>query len=334
MKILEICNITGLSRRNIHFYIKEKLLSPKTKKENGYYDFSEEDCQRLLLIRRLRNAGLPIASIRSILNTPSVSGYYLGLYVNQLKKEIRHQEQILAGLEQITEQLPINPELADLFAASRAAGIPEPLSSETLSAYESGDHGVINQFLWMGFLPDGELTEYQQYLWNKLNRITNDPANQNYRKIRQYLSALPQEKTDAMLTHRHLHEKYIASLDESGCAAYIGSMKEGLREILTLRPVLDLWKKDYHCYFYPMSDIYDSDIQELVAEISPWFSSYLRNIHRICGELYRWLDTEEGRPLLNDIRSKLDGYLDLNHCHHCELEALYSCWYLKMYMDA
>ena len=41
MRMQEICKISGFTKRNIHYYIKEGLLSPASDVQNGYYDFSE-----------------------------------------------------------------------------------------------------------------------------------------------------------------------------------------------------------------------------------------------------------------------------------------------------
>lgn len=244
--------------------------------------------------------------------------------MNQLKKEISHQQQVVESMEHMLRALPVNPALRNIYEICKAAEIPEPLAPERPGTYESGDHRMVNHFLWMGFLPEGELTEYQQYLWNKLNYMTGDPVSQNYRKIKQFLSSLPQERLDLLFTHRHLHERQVAAFDEEGCNHYVETMKEALRAGISQDYWVEFWKENYELYFYPISDIYDSDIQELVAEISPWFSSYLRNIHKICGRLYGWLYTKEGAALREELCRRLEGYLDLEHCHHCELEALYS----------
>jgi DNA-binding transcriptional MerR regulator len=324
MKIQEVCNRTGLSKRNIHFYIKERLLAPGVNEENGYYNFDEEDCLRLSLVRELRNAGVSISMIRSIINTPAVAGYYLRLHLDQLKKEIGQKERVARSVEQILERLPLNPGLENVYAISKGAGIPEPLSTEKMAEYGEGDNNLVNQFLWTRFLPEENFTEYQQYLWSKINRITGDPENANYRKLKMFLSRLSQERVDELLTFKRRHENEVAAFDEAGCMDYVESMKQSLGEILACDELVEVWKKDYELYFYPVTEIYDSDVQELVAEISPWFMSYIGNIHRICARLYDWLHTEEGRPLLARLYGELDGCLDLEHCHHCELEALVS----------
>ena len=39
MKMRELCERTGMSKRNVHYYIKEGLLSPRQDQVNGYYDY-------------------------------------------------------------------------------------------------------------------------------------------------------------------------------------------------------------------------------------------------------------------------------------------------------
>ena len=108
MKLKDVCEKTGISKRNIHYYIKEQLLCPLQDTENGYYDFSEGDCNRLELIRLLRNAGFSIIQIRSILNKPSTSGYYLNLRLKQLKAEIEHANATIEALSYVQEHLPLH----------------------------------------------------------------------------------------------------------------------------------------------------------------------------------------------------------------------------------
>ena len=70
MRIQEVVKRTNLQKRTIYFYIKEQLITPASNQENGYHDFSEDDVSRLIMIRKLRDADLPLADIRSILSNP------------------------------------------------------------------------------------------------------------------------------------------------------------------------------------------------------------------------------------------------------------------------
>lgn len=67
MKIKEAAERLGISQRAIRFYEKQGLLSPSRQQHNGYREFGEEDIWRLQTIVALREAGMPIADIRTAL---------------------------------------------------------------------------------------------------------------------------------------------------------------------------------------------------------------------------------------------------------------------------
>ena len=54
MKMKEAEARTGLDRKNIRYYESEELLAPRRTEGNRYRDYSEDDIQRLLEIRFLR----------------------------------------------------------------------------------------------------------------------------------------------------------------------------------------------------------------------------------------------------------------------------------------
>ena len=64
MKMKEAEIRSGLDRKNIRYYESEELLAPRRTEGNRYRDYSEEDIERLLEIRFLRQLGIPIRDIR------------------------------------------------------------------------------------------------------------------------------------------------------------------------------------------------------------------------------------------------------------------------------
>ena len=64
MTIKEIEDRTGLPRANIRFYESQGLIAP-SRGENGYRDYSQEDCQTLLKIKLLRKLDCSLEDIRS-----------------------------------------------------------------------------------------------------------------------------------------------------------------------------------------------------------------------------------------------------------------------------
>jgi DNA-binding transcriptional MerR regulator len=69
LRMKDLCELTGLSRQAIHFYVQQGLLPPgiKTGRNMAYYDASHLD--RLQLIRRLQHERmLPLKAIKAVLD--------------------------------------------------------------------------------------------------------------------------------------------------------------------------------------------------------------------------------------------------------------------------
>ncbi len=64
MKISQVEEQVGITRRNIRFYEKEGLLSPGRNSENGYREYSESEVEELRKIKLLRKLDLPLEEIR------------------------------------------------------------------------------------------------------------------------------------------------------------------------------------------------------------------------------------------------------------------------------
>ncbi|MBD5508477.1 MAG: MerR family transcriptional regulator [Lachnospiraceae bacterium] len=66
MKINEVEQQVGVSKKNIRFYEQQGLLHPKRNSENGYREYDETDVLLLKKIKLLRKLSLPIEEIRKI----------------------------------------------------------------------------------------------------------------------------------------------------------------------------------------------------------------------------------------------------------------------------
>ena len=92
MTIKEIEQKTGLTRSNIRFYEKEKLVIPTRNEDNGYREYTEEDVKNLKRIAYLRTLGISIEDIRRISNKEAD-------LLDIIKKQTRILEQELSELE-------------------------------------------------------------------------------------------------------------------------------------------------------------------------------------------------------------------------------------------
>ena len=64
MKINQVEQLVGITKKNIRFYEEQGLLSPGRNRENGYRDYTEEDVKKLEQIKLFRKLGLPLEEIR------------------------------------------------------------------------------------------------------------------------------------------------------------------------------------------------------------------------------------------------------------------------------
>lgn len=321
MRIQTFSKKTGVSRRTIHFYIQKGLLRPKTDESNGYYDFSPQDGQRLILLRLLREAGFPLSAIRSLLENPAAAEYHLRMRLGRVRQERERLKQTEQGLLAVLEDLPVCPDFAGLYGrfTARFPGeeVPRP-------AY---DALLVNHFLWRVFWPEEGPTEYQRFLWDKINRLTRADflqggLHEDYTQVYGYLCSQEETKIDLLYAGRNQHYNYVASLSPQGVERYAGEMKQNIRALLENPAAVRQWKSDRRVLNLSLMRIYTSEIGRLGEEMCPFFCQYKQKSTRACGITYQWLHTPAGAGLLERLNRMLGDSMDLEHCNHAELESL------------
>lgn len=88
MTIKDVEKRTGLSRSNIRFYEKEKLIEPSRNESNGYRDYSENDVENIKKIAYLRTLGISIENIRNIISAKATLQEILERHSEVLKSQI------------------------------------------------------------------------------------------------------------------------------------------------------------------------------------------------------------------------------------------------------
>lgn len=97
MKINEVEQMVGVTKRNIRFYEKEGLLAPGRNLENGYRDYSDEDVETLKQVKLLRKLDLPLEEIRRIQRGTLTVQDAMGRHIIQLERQ-RTNLAAMAGL--------------------------------------------------------------------------------------------------------------------------------------------------------------------------------------------------------------------------------------------
>lgn len=67
MKINEVEELVGITKKNIRFYEEQGLLSPARNPSNSYRDYSKQDVEQLQRIRLLRKLDIPCETIKKVM---------------------------------------------------------------------------------------------------------------------------------------------------------------------------------------------------------------------------------------------------------------------------
>ncbi len=106
MKIKDVSQQTGLTKKTIRFYEAQGLLFPEKISQNGreYRTYSEENVQQLLNIATLRKARFSIDEIRRIQENPEDIPSIFQAYRDRLREEKQDLEHILSIADSIPDE--------------------------------------------------------------------------------------------------------------------------------------------------------------------------------------------------------------------------------------
>ncbi|MCM1569683.1 MAG: MerR family transcriptional regulator [Roseburia sp.] len=104
----EIAKLCGVTVRTVQYYDTRNILVPSELSEGGRRLYSDDDLQRMRIICFLREAGLPINSIETLLNDEhpeKVIGVLLEQQEKTLREELSEMQKKLNMIEDIQRRL-------------------------------------------------------------------------------------------------------------------------------------------------------------------------------------------------------------------------------------
>lgn len=128
MKIKDVSQQTGLTKKTIRFYEAQGLLDPAKTEQNGrsYRDYTQEDVDQLLQIATLRRARFSVDEIRRIQETPEETTEIFRTYRERLRAEKNDLEEILAVADTIEAEELTSAETLIARMEHVAAELPLP----------------------------------------------------------------------------------------------------------------------------------------------------------------------------------------------------------------
>lgn len=92
MKIYQVEELVGITKKNIRFYEEEGLLNPERDPLNGYRDYTLKDVQQLKKIKLLRKLSVPIEDIRLLLKGKRSFEESMEEQIKRLEKQQKNTE--------------------------------------------------------------------------------------------------------------------------------------------------------------------------------------------------------------------------------------------------
>ena len=317
MRIQEVVKRTNLQKRTIYFYIKEQLITPASNQENGYHDFSEDDVSRLIMIRKLRDAGLPLADIRSILSNPRTAPYYLHKQLHQLQTQLLTTEETIKSLDEFSTSLPVCHSFEQL--SEHLAGIEfKPDLSKYHAQYTSRDARLIARYLWQSFI-DAPMTEYRQFLWQKIMQTTLEHIDSDLKVMTQYLQALSPEQLDTANVNQYLRNQKIIALTPEDYPDFVEELKNSLTLFATDEMQIKKWRLLYRPLIRPTT-LFAFSTSPLLLEFHPDYQKYYNNIHACCMLFKDYLDSKEGEEFKTLLACAFQDSYDFEESSYGELE--------------
>lgn len=104
MKINEVENLVGITRRNIRFYETEGLLIPARNSQNGYREYGEAEVEALKRIKLLRKLGVPLDEIRRLQAENATVADGMRRHLISLEREQKNLEQSMVFCQRMKDQ--------------------------------------------------------------------------------------------------------------------------------------------------------------------------------------------------------------------------------------
>src|SRR5690348_6640273 len=98
LAIGEVSKRTGMPVKTLRFYADEGVVPPSGRSASGYRLYAETDVVKLELVRSLRDAGLGLDAIRSVLGRDLTLEEALRLRLGAIEAHITSLQQVAAAL--------------------------------------------------------------------------------------------------------------------------------------------------------------------------------------------------------------------------------------------
>lgn len=319
MRIQDVIQKTGVTKKTIHFYIDKGLMTPK-RDTNGYFHFDQADIERVIFIRNLKEIGLPLKDISAVIEHPDTLIFILTNHRKKLLHRCAEENWKFTRTKDIIDRMTQDP--SGNFLGSEITSYSQ--LTPTDMPIDEIDADLIAYHFFGNFMRNLEMTEYRNYLYDQIKKYLITHQTKDMILFRNYLYSLNANlvNKEYFMTRGNYYEELLY-LQPDQYDSYIQKYVSVIRKNLRNNVWILNWRKVYPLYIRPATHYYDGEVNRYMCELSPEYNIYHSQARIVAGLFYDYLTSEEGNSLYMEIKDKLDGLFDLESCNHTEVFGLY-----------
>ncbi len=104
LTVQQVAQITGVSEHTLRYYERIGLILPVDRAGNGHRRYTQEDIEWITFVRRLRSAGMPIATVQHYVGLQRQGGATLSQRLELLKA---HRDAVRQQIQKLSEHLDL-----------------------------------------------------------------------------------------------------------------------------------------------------------------------------------------------------------------------------------
>lgn len=317
MRIQEVSKQCGLSKKTIYYYINEGLVSP-LREENNYLNFTTEDIEQLVLIKKLRHLDLSIADIKDLLLHPAHVNFFLHKRAFELKSEMITISNKLSSLYYVLDHLSPSAIPHELLVPSLFQE-PDKLNENSRQQIEmlfpDRNSRMVAILFWGPFLTV-PANEYRLYLWKKISNKLDNIASTHFTHL---CTLMYQLSSDTIKHCCTLQYKKITSILANGTdiASISANIIQACTDLCEDIQLQQYWITMYEHILCPIFSFYNSEANELMKEYTSEYNEYHSLMHQAVQLAYQQL--EEDIRLRETMKYCLQGNIHFTISYEQEL---------------
>lgn len=304
-KIHEVCQLTGLTKKAIYYYIYKDLIHPMRDEDNDYYVFKEDDLERIQLIAKLRKLDIPINDISEILNYPPMLNFFLHRHLDRLRSQIEEELQVMDAVTNLIDVLPPNAtpkQLKDYEITSNP--------NKVLDYYYPITDARMLTILFYGSFLKQPVDDYHMYLWTKITALFKKEIDTNLKYSKKLIYAIPASKINEITQKQYTMDMKIAHSNTAN--ELIDILEHKLNELAESEELQNYWNMMYDLFLTPMFEFSFGPAQKFMMEYSEEYKQYIAIVMEASKQLETRLIDGDLQNLYSKLELKLPNHFN-NH---------------------